>query len=234
MACCTRPFFEGHFEAGHDAEAVDDRALAHMDGGAFVDDLAEIKRHGHLVHGDFFVGVHTHFGHLGDVGSVGKIERKTEGAARRKLAAPAGFFRRALDDGGGAARVQRARLAGVQKARLAQNFQEELHMIAARCDGGFVQEALQREALRVGARRAEIAGGGDQRDEGLADAHISHQFGGEMVGGLDRVGDRRVENLGALGGVLAVGGVGDEAVLPAHQLALGVEGGAVAVVAGGA
>ncbi len=157
----------GYFLRHHGGQPIDHGALYLRGGAAHVDDRADVDGHGHLVHGEFFVGAHAHLRDFRDVCCVAEVECQPKAGPGGHVAPPAGLFCRELDDVGGAAGVQRADVALFEPAPLAQGLEEKFHVVAPCGMGHLVQEALNDKRRGVGARGAPGSAGGVDVEHGF-------------------------------------------------------------------
>src|SRR5215470_11550744 len=88
---------------------------------------------------------------------MAEVKRKTEALTRGLWFTPTSAFGRELDDRRGTARMQRARIAVIEPARLTQHVEQKLHVIAFRCHREFVQKTLYDERKHVRTGRAPRA-----------------------------------------------------------------------------
>ena len=121
---------------------------------------------------------------------VAEVERETEAPAGGHGAPPAGLLRREPDDAGGAARVQCPGIPGLQPARLAEDLEQHVEVIASARGRKLVDEALDDEAEDVGARRPPGPAPGAPVEGRLLEAQVVDQSGREDAGPEAPAADR--------------------------------------------
>src|ERR1019366_3914570 len=146
-----------------------DRTQHLVFGPAEVDQRAEIAGDGNAMHRDFLVSRDTDFRNLGDMPGVTEMEREPEGPALREFAPPPGLGGGEVDHADCPTGVERGSRWRREPARLAEDVEQKVSMVAVCLHREFMQKTLNCERLCTIAGRAPWAAARAERQHGLCD-----------------------------------------------------------------